>query len=209
MNKRYEIDPETAPFVRLIFDKAIEGWNNGRIVNYLNEQGVPTPGIFLQKRTGKPVSNRVVSDEEWLWDTWKVHRVLKNYSYTGSMVHGKYTSLSVGINSRKRTDKKDWYILENTHDAIVSVEEWEAAQGAINSQLKPSVRLRTDYLLLGKLRCGVCGLAMEYHDAATPVVYCSHAQSAGKASKCCRTKHDAKRIESLVAYELRWQIQLL
>ena len=203
-NKRYVIDPETAPYVRLIFDKALEGCGTRQIVECLNEKGVPTPGMFYKKRTGKSLPARVVSDDEYLWDTWMVHRVLKNYSYTGSMVQGKY--MTVSMHDKRLADENDWIVLENTHPAIVTVDEWKAAQLVIKSRSKYQRRLSSDYILLGKIRCGTCGLSMEYKGSS---ILCAHSQSVGKKSKCCRVKHDAQKIVTIVSYELKRQIKIL
>ncbi len=209
VDRKYVPDPVTAPTVRRIFEKAIEGWDCPRIVGFLNEKGIPTPGAYRQKTTGYSSGCRVVSDEEWLWDVTKVHRILKNYSYTGAMVHGKYISLSVGSNKRRKADPKDWYIIEGAHEAIVSAEEWKEAQGAIKRIEKTAYRNETDFCLKGKLRCGNCGLMMEYRETAKSVVYCGHAKSVGKASACCRTRHEADWIITVVTAELHRQMRML
>lgn len=207
-NKRYVIDKETAPIVRFVFEKAISGYGTKAIANLLNADSVPPPGVFYERRTGKPPSIRVVADEEYIWDTWMIYRILKNYSYTGSMVQGKYQSFKVGSRGKRKADREDWIILENTHDAIVSVSEWEAAQLVIKSTSKREIRLSTDYVLLGKIRCGTCGLLMQYKEL-TSNIFCSHGHSAGIKSKCCRAHHDAAKLVSLVAFELHRQMELL
>ncbi|MDO4321567.1 MAG: recombinase family protein [Lachnospiraceae bacterium] len=209
VGRKYVPDPVTAPTVRMIFEKALGGWNCPMIVNLLNEQAIPTPGAYRLQTTGYAPAGRVVSDKEWLWDISKVHKVLKNYSYTGAMVHGKFRSLTVGSKKRRNTDRKDWYILDGEHEPIVSVEEWEAAQAAINTVPKVAYRNEVDFCLKGKVRCGNCGLMMEYNDTAKQVVYCSHSKSAGKASACCQTRHDAKWIIAIVEGELHRQLQIL
>lgn len=205
-NNRYIIDPETAPYVRLIFDRALKGFGTRQIADELNEKGVLTPGKFYKKRTGKVLATKVVNDDEYLWDTVMVYRILKNYSYTGSMVHGKYQAVSMGGHSRRKADENDWIILENTHPAIVSVNEWKAAQLIIKRSSKNQIKLSTNYLLLGKIRCGTCGLRMKYKGSD---ILCTHAQLAGRKSKCCRAKYDAQNLVSTVSYELRRQIKLL
>ena len=40
-------------------------------------------------------------------------------------------------------------------------------------------------------------------------ILCTHAQLAGRKSKCCRAKYDAQNLVSTVSYELRRQIKLL
>ena len=207
-NKRYVLDEETAPIVRYIFEKAISGHGTRAIANMLNAENVPPPGAFYKKRTGKSSSVRVVTDEEYIWDSWMIHRILRNYSYTGAMVQGKYKSIKVGGREKRKADRDDWIILENTHDAIVSAAEWEAAQLVIKSRSKHEMRLSTDYVLTGKIRCGTCGLTMQYKEI-TSIVQCNHTHSAGTKSKCCKSQHDANRLVSIVAFELHRQMELL
>lgn len=44
----WKIDPVAGKYVRMIFDKAMEGCNTSQICYYMNEQKVPTPGKYNQ-----------------------------------------------------------------------------------------------------------------------------------------------------------------
>ena len=46
---KWLIDEEAAKYVRLIFEKAIGGWNTSSIANHLNELNAPTPGKYKQE----------------------------------------------------------------------------------------------------------------------------------------------------------------
>lgn len=111
--------------------------------------------------------------------------------------------------SRRNVRKKEWFIVEDTHEGIVTPEEFEEAQAVIRQTDMPQARLDSGFSLRGKIRCGNCNRAMVFHDSATPVIYCSHAVEAGQASKCDRTKYSSRWIESVVLYSLNHQMMLL
>ena len=82
---KWVIDPEAAKYVRIVFDKALEGLNTSGIANYMNEIHAPTPGKYKQDNFDNYEQwNRQVNDEEWLWDTYMVWRIIKSYVYTGA-----------------------------------------------------------------------------------------------------------------------------
>ena len=205
----WEPDPETSGYVRLIFEKAMCRWTTKMIANHLNEMNVPPPGQFLKRTLNSEVGLRRVTDEEWIWDGRKVWVILRNYAYTGAMVHGKTRAVHVGSKVRRNVGEQDRFILENHHPAIVSKKEFYEAAEAIAYHGKAGFRNDAGFSLKGKVRCGNCNLLMAYDGNATPVVYCSHAVESGNKSKCDRTRHSALKIEGAVWYALRQQLRLL
>ncbi len=105
-----------------------------------------------------------------LWSATTVRDVLKNRKYTGAYVRfsrqcGKYHCVQAGeIVPRSKADKTvrvDPLIVENHHEAIVSVEEFEAAQRKLaGSQKKTAHRGQRQYVFSGLIRCGDCGGSM-------------------------------------------------
>lgn len=204
------IDPVAARYVRFIFEKAAEGYGTSEIANLLNEREIPTPGYYRTLRNEKELGVRKVTDEEWLWDVQKVLTVLNNLTYTGSMVHGKTAPLHVGSKARRSMPKHKWFVVKDTHKAIVTEEEFEAAQAHLTKKSKEmGIRQDMGFSLRGKVVCGNCGLAMAYDYGIDPVVYCAHAISAGKKSKCSRIRYSAARIESTVFFALKQQITVM
>ena len=56
----WKIDPVAGKYVRMIFDKAMEGCNTSQICYYMNEQKVPTPGKYNQMNGLLRQGNRCV-----------------------------------------------------------------------------------------------------------------------------------------------------
>ena len=73
--QQWEIDPEPAKIIRLVFELALQDYSTLMIANELNERGIPTPGKFRKQRKENIVWNRKVADEEWLWDARMVRCV--------------------------------------------------------------------------------------------------------------------------------------
>ena len=206
---KWVIDPEAAKYVRLIFDLALKNYDTRRITDYLNEHNIPTPGQYRVQKTGEGVWNRVVSDEEWMWDTAKVWRILKTYSYTGAMVHGKTSGIRVGGKERRSMPVRDQFIVDGVHEGIITVEEFENAQIAVRRMSSVGYRQDRGELLTGKIRCGNCRLTMNYQNISEVVLVCNHRSSSGNKSTCEKTRYDAKRIEGQVWYALRQQLTIL
>jgi len=204
----WEVDPEAAEVVRLIFEKAACGWGTREIAGFLNENKYLTPGQYKERHGVVRYANRVVTDEEWLWDTYTVLRILKCYSYTGALVQGVHASVRIGSRASRTTEPEERFIVENVHPPIVSKEQFYNAQSAIRSGKKHTLHQKTGFSLGGKIRCGNCGLSMSYYDAKAPTVACRHKQNVGQHSKCDSTVYSAAEIEAIVLYSLKRQLRI-
>lgn len=205
---QWVIDPEAAQYVRLIFDLALKNYDTRMITDYLNEHNIPTPGQYREQKTGQCTWNRVVSDEEWMWDIGKVWRILKNYSYTGALVHGKTSTITVGSKERRNMPIKDQVIVDGVHEGIVTVEEFENAQMIVRDMNFSNFRQDKGDILTGKIRCGNCRLTLIYQNVVEKVLVCNHGISSGKKSACGKIRYDAKKIEGQVWYALRQQLKV-
>jgi hypothetical protein len=189
---KWQLDEPAASYVRLIFEKAIEGWSTKQIAGYLNEQDIPTPGAYKEQHTEAYRQwNRQVKDGEWLWDAYMVRRILQNEVYTGKLVHY--------IREKEGKEKT----VEGAHPPIVSAEEYANAQSAVRRTSSHAAPQKSGWLLGGKVRCGNCGLRMAYEETAEPVVLCRHRQQVGKYSKCDPTRYKAAEIEQFVLQKLK------
>lgn len=205
---KWEIDPVASAHVRTIFEMAIRGNNTSDIARHMNEQGIPTPGMYREQTTGS-IQHRKVSDEEWMWDTYTIGTILHNYRYTGALVQGTTAPIRVGGKSRRNVPLKDQVIVDSVFPPIVSIDEFHAAQGAIRIVKKGTLRQKTGFSLGGKIRCGNCGLSMSYQEGEySSNVACRHKRKAGSFSKCDATIYQADVIESIVFHALRTKLEL-
>lgn len=205
---KWEIDPVAATHVRTVFEMAMKGNTTSEIANHLNAQRIPTPGMYREQTTGY-TQQRKVSDGEWLWDTYTIGSILHNYRYTGALVQGTTAPIRVGSKSRRNVPLKDQFIVDAVFPPIVSIDEFHAAQGAIRTVKKGTVRQETGFSLGGKIRCGNCGLSMSYQETEhSSNVACRHKRKVGHFSKCDDTVYPAEKIEGIVFHALRNKLEL-
>ena len=116
------VDEETAPIVKQIFQWVLEDVSLEKIALMLNEAGVLTPS-FYSKEKGLISSKKLIG--QGYWNTFTIIHIIENETYTGDMVQEKLTKIG---KKQVRTDKKDWIIVKNTHEAIISKETFEKVQ---------------------------------------------------------------------------------
>lgn len=202
------LDPETSGNVRLIFEKAMEGWNSGRIAAHLNELGILTPGMYREKKKEYPGKWKTPNKER-IWDTEKVLTILNRYEYTGAFVNHYHQTIKPGSTQVRRVPIEDRYITEDAHVAIVTKEEYEKAQAVILILPKNIYRQSKKYLFKGKIRCGNCRLALRYQEREyNSYYYCHHKVTAGTYSKCCAEHYLEKELEYAVKDALDMYVAL-
>ncbi len=141
-------DPETAPIVREIFMMAIKGMKSTEIARELNRRGVATP--MEHKKL-----SRARFENQPMWTHQSILRIIKDYKYTGAMVTFKCENLTIRAKAQYRRDPKDYLIIEGVHEAIVSHDEYYAANETIR-KVKSFSHQKSDakdkvYI------CGYCG----------------------------------------------------
>ena len=150
LRARYEIDPATAPVVRRIFRDYAGGKGLRQIAVALNAEGVAAPG---GRHRG----------EHRRWSHRAVQVILEHRSYKGKAWGWCWRS-EAGKRNRHYDAENAIRLPDGTVPAIVSVEEWEAAQAARERNRRHNVGNTADpeALLLrgGFARCGACGGGM-------------------------------------------------
>ena len=162
---RIIVDPEAAEVVRAIFQKRLEGASNAAITRWLNDSGILSPCCYRYQK-GILIDQRYAQPKPWGIET--VKKILSSQVYLGHMVQGRRRSeFYAGIPDRL-LPKSEWTIVENTHEAIISQEDFEAVQALCEAKNRGyHARLgKYDYLgkseniLRGLVYCGDCGRPM-------------------------------------------------
>ncbi|MDR2044969.1 MAG: recombinase family protein [Clostridium sp.] len=140
---RLVADPECAPVVRRIFRFYADGMAQTEIAGLLNREAVPSPLMVRRKRgenfPGKP------RGETAAWTAGTVAHILSDRRYTGEAIYGKVTPLAVGSRKGLAVPEEDWIVVPDAHEAILSREEFEAAQSR-----KKKYRVRGRAAMAGK-----------------------------------------------------------
>lgn len=120
---------ETAWIVRRIFDMALGGMNGKEIAKTLNQDGVPTPGWFANRKEQR----QYVVDEHTGWTSAKVYKILRDRRYAGDMVGNVRCRKRIAKNDTIRINEDEWIIVPNTHEGIITREEFQL----VNEELLP------------------------------------------------------------------------
>ena len=162
---RIVVDPEAAGVVREIFRRKLEGQGDTAITRWLNAAGVPSPGCYRYQK-GIILDKRFARYKRWLVQS--VKDILRNEVYLGRMVQGRRRSESYAGRPDKRLPRDEWTVVENTHEPIISREDFDAVQ-AICVERNAAYRARLgkydhlgkrENILKGLVYCSDCGRTM-------------------------------------------------
>lgn len=163
------IDEETASYVRLIFQRKIEGCSMPMILDELDRLGAPN--TELRKRQNGTRTGDGCSCKGWHKST--VYGILTNPHYVGDTVLGRsMVAIYKGIKSHNVKDKDEWTVFPNTHEAIISREDFQKVQDIMNAasvarqtKMQKSEEIRATLINLfdGKIFCADCGKRMYFH----------------------------------------------
>lgn len=175
VNDRHRLvkDPEAAGTVRRIFHMAAEGASTQQIAWTLNREQVKTPSLY-KKEAGCTRKEWKTINEENFWTHTAVTEILRDERYVGKTVYGKHTRDMVGSPHVVGVKRADWITVDNTHEGIVTREEFARAQEQLRifmerTGVSPGSRGTTLYK---KVRCGACGHMMERRRTKEPYYFC-------------------------------------
>ena len=148
------VNEKEAEIVRYIFSLAMQGKSSTQIARQLYKENVPT--VTQIRKQGKKAQ-----DEKFhTWSSKAVRSILNNRFYLGEMAYGKSVRKSVGSKTSIAVPKKDWKIISNHHEALVSEDVFE--QVSIFRPEHSTKRNREKHSLTGKLYCGGCRYSLAY-----------------------------------------------
>lgn len=149
------IDPVAAVVVQRMFRWASEGAGLNTIAVRLNEAGVLTPSHY-KKMQGKITHENLLGSGKW--QTRTVGVILRSEVYTGDLVQGQTKTVD---HRQIKADAEEWTVVRDTHEAIISREQFAAVQAILNQTASRAkareVKAFTPNLLKGKVFCAHCG----------------------------------------------------
>ncbi len=150
------VDEKAASVVRQIFQWKIEGMSGSRIADKLNELGILTP-MEYKHRNGENIQCGFRKKAGSRWMANGVNRILHNEIYTGVLLQGKTCSLSYKVRKRIKKEEKDWIRCENSHEAIISKEDFRLVRDFFGTDTRVAPEEKALYLFSGIVKCGHCG----------------------------------------------------
>ncbi len=160
------IDEEAAEVVRLIYQKFLDGDSILGISRQLNEAGIPCPAAYKREKGLK--YRHPTAASESLWGDSSVRRILTNEMYIGNMVQKRNEMISYKVHVAQSVPKRQWIVVEGTHEGIVSKESFARAQEILSRDTRISSHTGKLTLFAGLLRCPDCGRAMQRRTVVQP-----------------------------------------
>ena len=195
------IDEEAAHIVKRIFESYMSGDSMQNITKTLNAERIPCPAKY--KEFSSSYKNAMV--KHYLWTQETVKRILTNPTYAGNMSQGRQVKINYKIEKYRKIPQKDWIIAKNTHEPIVSPEDFAFVQELIQKKIiHYDKREEAAHLLNGLLFCRDCGAKMTYrrNTSKKMVIICGTYNKFGP-SMCKRNSIQEKIVEDHVIKELK------
>ena len=181
-------DDLTAPIVREMFKDALSGLSAYAIAGKLNKQKIKAPSSEL-------------------WSNGTVLRLLRNISYTGTLVTRKTRN---NIASSRKTIKippAEWIRHYSHHAPIVDDISFYSVQRMLSSRhsFPPRSRQSEDFFC-GKLYCGICGRKMRLKRSSNGYNYFICPQRDAASSSCPSKSKSEVKVKKQVLHALTKKI---
>lgn len=124
--KEWIIDDYASQIVKRVFKEYLAGMSLMEIARRLRKDKILTPANY-KKKLG--LSNyRIIETDPYYWKNQMICQMLEKEEYTGATINLKTAKVSYKQRSCKLRPREDWLIFPNTHEAIISQEDFEMAR---------------------------------------------------------------------------------
>ena len=157
------IDEETRWIIEKIYALALQGMGAAKITKILTTEKVPTAGFLNYQKDGTfaNIYADAPPEKSYAWTIAQVKNILKDETYIGNSVHNKQTNISFKDKRKIRKPKNEWWKVENTHEAIISKEDFQTVQEMIVSRRRQK-KDGTTQIFAGLIKCADCGWTLAY-----------------------------------------------
>lgn len=192
------IDEESSKYVKRIFELYLSGKSILEISNILTKAKMPTPSQYA----------KIANTQKYIkgaWNDKSVRFILQNEVYIGNTIQNKRKKVNYKINKQVEIPKSQWIKVENTHEPIISKQDFEMAQEMLKrhsykhknmtkgqTQGLPLQNIKgKNHLLSGLLYCGNCKAPMTFiptYKKRGYYICCSTAKRYKKELNLCQMK---------------------
>ncbi|MDE6519891.1 MAG: recombinase family protein [Ruminococcus sp.] len=150
------IDDEPAEIVRKIYRLCIDGYGPTQIARILTEEGIQNPTAYALSQ-GRDNGHRNAKLHSWSTET--VIGILERPEYIGHTVNFRMHKKSYKNKKRVDNPKEEWLIFENTHEAIITQQEFDLVQELRKNKRRPTKHKEVNPFS-GIVYCADCGKKM-------------------------------------------------
>ncbi len=202
------VDEEAAQVVRGIFTWFVhDGMSKAGIAKKLNELGIPNPSAYKSRVQQVKYRNpkSAVNDGQWVGGI--ILKILKNAMYVGSMVQGRSRIISYKVHTQVSVPESEWYVVPNTHEAIIDMDTFEKAQSLHARDTRTAPDKKEVYLFSGFIRCADCKKLMRRRTSKELVYYYCRTQT--DKGSCTKRSIREEILIQAVLDAIRMQISLV
>ena len=153
-------DPYASRVVQDIFRMRMAGSSALHIANELNSLGILSP-LAYKRNNGFPYAKNGYTDRaDCKWSATTVIRILRDETYTGTLVQGKRGTSNYKIKDLELRPSAEWVRVADAHEPIITRQDFELVQRISGIDTRTSHNKDTVYLFSGILICGCCGARM-------------------------------------------------
>ncbi len=185
---KLEVDKNVSDVVEKIFELYLQGKGFQKISNILDKEGIDPPSKYFN-----------LKHQRLTWSPKTIKAMLVNEVYIGNTVQNKYVSVSYKVKKRKPKNEKEYIRVENTHEAIISKENFLKVQEILKSKKSLSTP-KHDELLKGLIFCHNCGrqLRICYRGKNKKIGYIDCSLARIKDRKCKTCNYNYNKFENRV-----------
>ncbi len=203
-------DGEVKDTVKEIFGLFLDGIKINRIVKHLSAKTV-NPRAYKYLKSGNSIPEGFYTG----WNIQTVHGILGNAVYTGASIWNKSKKVN---GKRVKLPEKEWTVIENTHEALVSKEDFDKVQEMLKKKASDfhasCVHDHAQYNLFGKkIICGSCGKTMGFRveylkNGSNKKIYRCSTYLNGNSARCTSHKISACEVENTVFQAVHKHMEL-
>lgn len=130
--KKLVVDGETAPVVQRIFEMYLNGMTYSEIAKQLQQEGIVSPPKYRYLEQENLEKAKTARD----WYHLHVKTILTNRHYAGDSVHATREGGFNNPDKDRRVSEEHWLIIPDTHEPLVSREQFEEVQKKIKMSVK-------------------------------------------------------------------------
>ncbi len=210
VNRHLLPDDEAKDTVKEIFGLFLNGSKINRIVKHLSAKTV-NPRAYKYLKSGNAIPEGFYTG----WNIQTVHGILENAVYTGASIWNKSKKVN---GKRVKLPEKEWTVIENTHEALVSREDFNKVQEMLKKKASDfhasCVHDHAQYNLFGKkIICGDCGKTMGFRveylkNGSNKKIYRCRTYLNGNSAGCTSHKISACEVENAVFQAVHKHMEL-
>jgi len=212
-NHKLIIDEDAAPTVKRIFKMYLDGYGYNAIANQLNDENIPCPSKHRLLKGLKNNRKKTENVEDFRWSDHTIWNIMRNPNYTGDLTQCRYGKPTYKSKSNKEKPPEEWIVVKNTHEPIISRDDYNRVQtmkqsrGAYSrSKIRSSPAPARHNAFAGLIKCKLCGHSLVLSTSGesnkfTRYFRCTARKSKLMDCKCAMVKYDV--LEEIVTEKIR------